>query len=179
MDGFNEQVVKKAKSTKDLLVKIISVLTLITLPVICVLLASYIPYLVFVAFFILVGGIYLVWYIFHMLKVDYEYSINGDHLVVAKIIDLRARKLVCKVPIREIEKLEIGEKSIETMRFSKSFTAARDINCDNENYYLVYNNAAYGRCLLVFSPNEKILQAMKPYLNKEIVLKLFYNRNVG
>ena len=46
-------------------------------------------------------------------------------------------------------------------------------------YYAVFNSAAYGRCLLIFSPNEQILEGMKRYLNKDIVLKLFYNRNAG
>ena len=179
MDIFNEQVVKRAKSFKDTLIKIISVFSLISLPIICVMFAQYIPYLVFIAFFILVGGSYIVCNIFHSLRVEYEYSISDDNLVVAKIIDLRKRKLVCKVPIREIEKLEIGEKSIEDMRFSKTFTAVRDLKCDKENYYAVFNSSAYGKSVLAFSPNEKILQAMRPYLNKDIVLKLFYKRSVG
>ena len=79
----------------------------------------------------------------------------------------------------EYEKLEKGEKSVEGMKFSKSFIAARDIDADDENYYAVFNSAAYGRCLLIFSPNEQILEGMKRYLNKDIVLKLFYKRNAG
>ena len=44
------------------------------------------------------------------------------------------------------------------------------------NTYAVFSKPAYGRCLLVFNPNETILEAMKPYLNREVVVKFFYKR---
>lgn len=52
------------------------------------------------------------------------------------------------------------------MRFLKTFIAARDIDSKDENYFAVFNSPAYGRCLLVFTPNEDILNGMKPHLNK-------------
>ena len=63
------------------------------------------------------------------------------------------------------------------MRFTKTFVAARDIDADDENYYAVFNSTAYGRCVLIFTPNEQILQGMKKYLNKDIMIKLFYSNN--
>ena len=129
--------------------------------------------------FLFLGGIYLVWYVFSSQKVEFEYSVAGDELDISKIISLRKRKKVCKVPIREIDKLEKNEDIINNMRFTKTFIAARDVDVKNDNYYAVFNSPAYGKCLLIFSPNEQILQGMKPYLKKDIVIKLFYNRNVG
>lgn len=180
MEGFNEQVVKRKNNIKNLFIKIISIVLLITIPVLCCVLAVMIPlpYLVYVGLFILIGGIYVVWYIFSQQKVDFEYSVVGDELKIDKVISLRKRKKVCRVPISEIEQLEKGEKSVDGKKFSKSFIAAADFDKDKENYYAVYNSPAYGRSLLVFTPNDKILQAMKPHLKKDIVLKLFYHRNV-
>ena len=34
------------------------------------------------------------------------------------------------------------------------------------------------RCLLVFNPNEQILEGMKPKLEKSLMLKVFYNKTV-
>lgn len=179
MDGFNEQVVKRVNKSKQLLIKVISVALLILVPIICVLLAFVItPYMAFIGLFIFIGGIYAVWYVFSCQKVEYEYSVAGDELNVAKVIALRRRKRICKFSVREIEKLGKGEKTIENMHFTKTFIAASDIDAVEENYYAVFNNPAYGKCLLIFSPNEQILQGMKSYLNKDIVIKLFYNRNV-
>lgn len=179
MEGFNEQVVKRAKKPKNLIIKIIAVMLLILIPLLCIMLAYVITsYLIYVGFFLFLIGIYVVWYVFSSQRVEYEYSVSGDELDVSKIISLRKRKRICKVKIREIEKLEKGEKSIDGMRFSKSFIAAADIDKDEENYYAVFNNPEYGRCLLIFTPNEQILQGMKSNLNKNIMLKIFYNKNV-
>lgn len=177
LEGFNEQVVKRANKPINLIIKILSVMLLIAVPVICIMLAYVITaYLIYVGLFLFLGGIYVVWYVFSSQKVEYEYSISGDELEVSKIVDLRKRKRVCKVSIREIEKLDKGEKTIENMRFAKTFVAARDIDADAENYYAVFNSTAYGRCVLIFTPNEQILEGMKKYLSKDIMIKLFYNR---
>lgn len=180
MEGFNEQVVKRAKKPKNLIIKIIAVMMLILVPTVCILLAYVIKlaYMIYVGFFLFIIGIYVVWYVFTSQKVEFEYSVSGDELEISKIISLRKRKRVCKVKIREIEQLEKGEKSIDGMRFSKSFIAAADIDRDKDNYYAVFNSPAYGRCLLIFTPNEQLLQGMKGYLNKDIMLKIFYNKNV-
>lgn len=180
MEGFNEQVVKRATKLRNILIKVLSVVLLITVPIVCIILGYVItPYMVYVGLFLFMGGIYIVWYVFTSQRVEFEYSIAGDELDIAKVISLRKRKRVCKVPIREIEKLDKGAQTIKNMRFSKTYVAARDIDAESENYYAVFNSVAYGRCLLVFTPNEQILQGMKSYLNKDIVLKLFYHRNVG
>ncbi len=181
MEGFNEQVVKRVNKPINLFIKIISIFLLIAAPIVFSYLAVALKfaYLFYVGLFVFIIGIYVVWYIITSQRVEYEYSVSGDELDVSKIISLRKRKCICKVPIREIEKLEKGAKSVEAMRFSKRFEAARDIDEKSENYYAVYNSAAFGRCLLIFTPNEQILQGMKKHLNKDIVLKLFYNRNAG
>lgn len=181
MEGFNEQIVKRAKKPKNLIIKIISVLLLFAVPAICVLLALAlkIPYIIYLGFFLFLGGIYAVWYVFTSQKVEFEYSVVGGDLEISKVIALRKRKKICKVKISEIEQLEQGENSIDGMRFSKSFYAARDIDASDENYYAVFNSTAYGKSLLVFNPNEQILNGMKSHLNRTIVVKLFYQRNVG
>lgn len=178
MEVFNEQVVKRLNKPVNVIIRILAVMLLILVPLICILLAYVITaYMIYVGLFLFIGGIYVVWYVFSQQKVDYEYSVNGDELDIAKVISLRKRKRVCKVPIRDIEKLDKGEKTIENMRFTKTFVAARDIDADDENYYAVFNSTAYGRCVLIFTPNEQILQGMKKYLNKDIMIKLFYRNN--
>ncbi len=180
MEGFNEQVVKRTNKLKHTLIKVLAIVLLITVPLACVFIAPFtVAYLAVVGFFLFIAGIYVVWYVFSCQKVEYEYSVAGDELEVSKIVSLRKRKRICKMSIREIEILSKGEKTVDNMRFVKTFVAPGDIDAVDENYYAVYNNPAYGRCLLIFSPNEKILNGMKPYLNKDIVLKLFYHRNVG
>lgn len=177
MEVFNEQLVKRAKKPKQLIIKILSVVLLITVPLVCFILAFplKIAYLIYIAFFIFLIGIYIVWYVFSIQKIEYEYAVSGGMIEIAKIIALRKRKTMCKLQISDIEILDKDEKVIDTMRFAKRIEACADIN-DENNYYAVFNSVAYGRTLLIFAPNEKILNAMKGHLKKDIVLKIFYKR---
>ena len=174
MNNFNEQVVRRVNKPKNLIIKIVSVLLLILVPTTLFLLAfATIAYLIYVAFFVFIGGIYAVWYVFSIQKVDFEYSVSGNELEIAKVVALRKRKTMCKVQINEIERLEKDDTEIKKMRFLKTFIAK------DENYFAVFNSPAYGRCLLVFTPNEDILNGMKPHLNKNIVVQLFYKRKMS
>ena len=81
------------------------------------------------------------------------------------------------MPINEITELTKDEKVIDKMRFTKTFIAARDIDSKDENYFAAFNSPAFGKCLLIFTPNENILEGMKSHLDKKLVIKLFYRKN--
>ena len=102
MEGFNEQVVKRDKTAKSLVIKIVAVVLLFVIPLTLVFLGRFIPYMAMVGLFVFIGGIYVVWWVFTSQKVEYEYSINGDMLNIAKIISLRRRKRVCDINIKDI-----------------------------------------------------------------------------
>ena len=71
MEIFNEQLVKRVKKPKQLIIKILSVALLITIPALCIALAYplNLAYLIYVAFFIFLIGIYIVWYVFSIQRV--------------------------------------------------------------------------------------------------------------
>ena len=174
MEGFNEQVVKRVNKAKQLIIKIISVIVLIMIPFIGagIAILTHIQYIFMISIFLFIG----VWYVFSQQKVEYEYSVAGNDLDVSKIISLRKRKLVCRVPINEITELTKDEKVIDKMRFTKTFVATRDIDSKDENYFAAFNSPAFGKCLLIFTPNEQILEGMKSHLDKKLVIKIFYQK---
>ncbi len=178
MEGFVEQVVKREMTAKNLMIKIMAVALEIILPLFFVMLANLtsVFYLVMVGLFVFIGGLYIVWYVFTSQKVEYEYAVNGDVLDVAKIVSLRKRKRLCRVTIKDIDLLEVGDANIQDMHFRKMAMAAKNAKNTKENYFAVYTMPAYGKCLLVFNPNENILQAMKPHMKKELMIKLFYRK---
>ena len=134
------------------------------------------PVKTLVGFFIFIGGVYVVWYIFSLQKVEFEYAVNGDVLDIAKIISLRKRKRVCRINIRDIERIEVGDSEIKNMAFRKVYLAAKNPNDTEINTYAVFTEPAYGKCMLVFNPNDTIMQAMKPYVNKDVLLKTYYKK---
>ena len=176
MEGFNEQVVKRDKTAKSLFIKIAAVVLLFAVPLSFVLLGRIIPYMAMVGLFIFIGGIYVVWWVFTSQKVEYEYSVNGDTLNVAKIISLRRRKRVCNINIKDFESIEVGDQNIRERHFGKMYFAAKNPADVSTNTFAVFADPVYGKCLLVFTPNESILNGLKPYLKRDIVVKLFYKR---
>ena len=78
--------------------------------------------------------------------------------------------------LQSAEMLEKGDDKIKTMHFRKVYEAAKDVSDTKENYYAVFNEIAYGKSLLIFNPNDTVLKAMKPYLEKSIMLKIFYGK---
>lgn len=178
MPLFNEQIVKRQNKTKQLVIKILAVTLTILIPAICVLIAPLTNfYIAIVGFFLLLGGIYACWYTITSQSVEFEYAITSDELNIAKVIALRKRKRLLRFPISTITKITKDEKEIDNGRYTKTVEACRDIDAEDENYYAVINHPALGNCLLIFSPNEQMLNAMKPHLSRDVVLKLFYNRD--
>lgn len=180
MDVFFEQVVKRKRTAKSVAIIIATIAVLILVPVTCCLLAVLgivIPYMIYVGLFLFLIGIYVAWYIITSQRVEYEYSVFSGTLDVAKIISKRKRKRVCKVEIKDIELFcKADDDRLNQRRCAKHFTAAADLADAENTYCAVYNNPAYGRTILEFTPNEKIREAMKPHLKKDIVLEMFYHR---
>ena len=178
-DGFNEQVVKRVNKPRQLIIKIFSVLVVVMLPFAAagVAIMTQVQYIFVAGLFLTLGGIYGVWYVFSQQKVEFEYAVAGNDLDVYKIISLSKRKLMCRVPINQNIGQTKSEKEIENIRITKTFIAPRDIDAKDENYFVIFNSPVFGKCLLVFSPNEQILEGMRHHLNKTLVLKLFYQNS--
>ncbi len=179
-DIFIEQLVKKKRSLKDRVIFIAVILMVILIPVTFVVLAMkkiVVAYFIYIAFFFLIFGIWFIWFVRSHQNVEFEYQVVQDILVVSKIIAKRKRKEIMKLDVRTVDKLEKGDDpEIQKMNFVKVYDAAEHSADDKNTTYAVYQHAALGRCALLFNPNERVLNGMKPYLKKDIVLKIFYNR---
>ena len=178
MDAMVEQVVKKKKEKKDLMVKLLTITIVVLLPVICFFLAPLINfYFLMIGFFLLLGGIYVAWYVFSNLKVEYEYSIVSGSITISKIMSKRKRKGIVNFEASKIEELyEYDNRDFDTRMFSHIFSACGAASPDYKTYAAVITTEKYGRSVLLFTPNEKFLLAMKPYLSRQIVVNLFYKR---
>ena len=175
-EGFNEQVVKRVNKPKQLIIKIVAVIVWLTIPFIgaSIAIITGIQYVFIVGLLVFLAAIYGVWYVFSSQKVEFEYSVVGNTLDVSKIISLRRRKRLCKVQINEIEELTRDGSKFDNARVTKTIMAAGDPEKKDEVYYALYNDPAYGKCLLLFSPNENIIKGMRPHLDKRLVIELFY-----
>ena len=178
MDIFVEQLVKKEKTVRDRLITVCIVLCVVLLPLACVALAyiTSIYYFIMVAFFVLIAAVYGAWYFITAQNVEYEYSVTNSNITVDKVIAKRKRKRIVSFDIKKIEEMgKFDDKDYEKRKYDKlMFAAASDFGEDG--YAAVFFIEKYGNCLLLFSPNEKVLEAMRPYLKRDIAVNLFIKK---
>ena len=92
----------------------------------------------------------------------------------------RKRKGIVSFEASKIEELyEYDNRDFDTRMFSHIFSACGADSPDYKTYDAVITTEKYGRSVLLFTPNEKFLLAMKPYLSRQIVVNLFYKRYPG
>lgn len=184
MEGFCEQVVKVKKGSKHVVMCLLLIGAFLV-PIVFLMalfyrgaMAGVVDY--FYALFALVLamiGAFVIWAcIPRILKVEYDYSVYGSDFIVAKVTAQSSRKRKLKMEIKHIERLaKLSDEDIPKNKYVKKydFTGNHDVS---EIYFAEFRLPQKGLCLLLFVPNEKILEGMRPYLNRDIALKLFYKR---
>ena len=117
--------------------------------------------------------VYLVRFI---LLVEYEYSFVNGELTVDKISAKSKRKHMIDVSVKHFEK--IGKYDPEKVNNLK-VEVVRDYASDSyapETVYAYYKDNGSGRkTLLIFTPNEKLIGSIKPYVNGMMFREAFPN----
>ncbi len=94
--------------------------------------------------------------------VEYDYIVEDDVFVIAKIKNLKTRKEVVNVPVSAFKRIDPYNaenfKNLDAKKLNCS------LNADSEKYVLTYERGE--RCAVVFEPNEELLKMIKKELNK-------------
>ena len=160
MDTFTEELVVKQNTQKDIAKLVVYLLGIFTVPAIFILLgvtvnAYFIIVAICAAFFAIYGSYYLVTGLYK----EFEYAVTNSNITVDKVIAKRNRKRVISVDIKRFNSLKAS------------------ITPDGDDVYgaEMHLEKFGGECLLLFSPGEKTLDAMKPYLKNTIKAEMFKN----
>lgn len=172
-DIFVEHMIKRRKGTKDYLCYGGIILGFIALMWASVLLffLSGIPSL---PFLLIVGSVVGAYYLITMRNVEFEYAITNGDMTVDKIINCRSRKRLTSFDCGDIETLgdyDIDADSLKNKRFDKIVNAS-DYEDGRGAAYLITKSKKTGYTLLLYSPSEKISDAMKPFLSRELKMEL-------
>ncbi len=165
MEGIREQLVKKAFDSSDR-AKTYGVLAgSLLLAIIVFFLITYVMgWAMVVVALIFAGAImYGGYWLTGEFNVEYEYCFSSGELIVDKVINQRRRKPMCSVNLRSADAFYKEPKKLpdDTTRFSA-------IGDGGEVYAIEFKDSKYGRSLLLFTPNDKMLEVIKPYLPRII-----------
>ena len=178
MGNLVEQLVPKQKDVKYWLNIFLIILAAVGLPGILVALSfiTGVRYLIVAAFFVLLFCIYGVWFFVTSLRVDYEYACLGSVLRVDRIIARRRRKPLIKFDIKSVSDFfRYDDREMGSRKISKVYRASAK-EFSEENYVLIFRHEARGECALIFTPNEQMLEAIKPYFSAELKKKLYFSK---
>jgi len=161
---FNEQLVKRSPSAKSRLIQVaIGVLAVLLCGVLALepSLLSVIPVLLVA---IIIGAFVLI----RRQNVEYEYTLNDAYLEIDKIFAKSSRKNVASVELTTVEFFAKVEEEITTLKdkYQTVYDCAGDVG---EVYGIAYPGVGEeGKCILLFTPNEKMLDALHRAISPRI-----------
>ena len=159
-DTFIEQIIKKKPTPQDILIKVLILFVGVIVALIMAFIAFNSSLLGPFAALFAVGAIYFTWRLITSLDLEYEYIYTNGEIDVDCIKAKRKRKRITTVKISAFEVFE----EYDHMKYKDNKYDVRILACtsiaDENTYCATYRGKEGKSCLLVFSPNEKLLNAM-------------------
>ena len=180
MDNLIEQVVPKKRDVGYVIRIIIIILIAIGIPTGFIVAGklTQTAYLAIIGLFLLLFCAYGAWYFITSQNVEFEYSFLSSVLRIDRIIAKRKRKPVVKVDVKRFDNIfPYTDSEMDKHKFNKVYHAAHE-EFSEENYVASFHDEAKGKCAIIFTPNEELLNEMKLYFGNELRKKLFKNKQL-
>lgn len=165
-DVFLEQIVNKRDGLKDKLIKGLILSCGVLLFLFFIFLSGFTKLFGTYIFVVGAGFIALAWYIVSGLNLEFEYIYTNGEIDIDKISAKRKRKRLMSVRVSLFQEFGIynhEEKKAE--KYDIRYYAG--INpLEPNSYYAVFPNKDGQKCLLVFNPNEKLLEKISGLYKK-------------
>ncbi|MCQ2440669.1 MAG: DUF6106 family protein [Clostridia bacterium] len=166
MDTFFEQIVAIKKTGKSLLL-ITGIWFLAFAVSMLVFIFLFSSTFSFLAILLIFGAFYGAYKLSGRLSVEYEYIITNGTMDVDKIIAKSSRKRDASFELADVERLEKYNKNAKPVgNYEKTVIACNED--DPSAYFIVVSKEGKGKLLLVFTPNERIKEAMVKFIPKFI-----------
>ena len=174
MDTFVEQIIVRKKTGKDF-----AILAGILLGGCLLAAGSMIAFMMtglsIIPMVAIVGICWGGYMLLGMRNIEYEYSFTNGDITVDKIIAKRKRKRVVSFDAKNVELIgEVGENTVKAGSEVKTVYRTGVLASGQGGWYIVYSrDGGSSKSMLLFSPNEKFIQALKPFLPARVRLDAF------
>ena len=167
MDSFVEQIVRKHSRGIDYVKKLlVLVATFLVALFLLFVVGGFLPQLFAMGFMASVGVLFGGYYLSSNLNIEYEYLFTNGELDIDKIIAQRKRKRLCTIDVRSFEQFGVYTENVKTDNIATTIVAT-----DNTGvgiYYAIFKHSKLGQTMLLFTPEERFLEAMKTHLPRSI-----------
>lgn len=154
---FKEQIVKRDEKNIVLIKRLLIAVAAATLCAIILLVPVFFAFVPIFLFIVIVGAFFL----WRNCDVEFEYYVGDSDLDISKIYGKSKRKSIDSINLRSIKEIYVEERDVRSLK--REFTTAYDCTGGDEKALAIsYNGSGEsGNCIMLFSPNEKIISAMK------------------
>lgn len=172
-DVFIEHMVRKQRTPTTALCKVGIVAGAVVVSFLVMTFSRLVPMLSFFSPFLVMGVLYGAYYLITSMNVEFEYAITNGELDVDQIIAQRKRKRLVSVNCRQVEsfgRYKAGEH--EGKQYQTKIIACDSLASD-DLWHCTLRLKESGLTLVVFSANQKMLDAIKPFLPRPIAHAAF------
>ena len=174
-DVFVEYMIKKKTSLKDVAMMVGAAVLGGVLVIGSLLLTSVFGVPPMIPFFVICAVVYGLYWVITSRSIEFEYSITNGDITVDMILNRKRRKRLTSFDARAIE--EMGNYTenaarLKNRRVDKTIVAS--VTDDGKDaWYIIAKSRKTGLTLLVFSPNEKCIEAIKPFMDRRLRFEIF------
>lgn len=172
-DVFIEYLVKKRTTPVTILLKIGIAVAAVLVALLVLTFSGFLGSLSFLGVVIAVGTVYGAYYLITSQNIEYEYSVTNGEMDVDIIVAQRRRKRLLTVNCKEVEAFGRYKEEDHTQKNYQTKIFACDSPVGEDVWYCSSRQKEKGLTILVFNANEKMLNAIKPYLPRPIMHEAF------
>ena len=166
MDTFVEQIIYRKKTkTQVALAALIMALTSILVVMLFLFLRS-------LAFVLMLPLGWLMWWLLSGMNIEYEYCITNGDIDVDRIVARRKRERVVSVALKKVESAGRYEPEKWQGRQVDRLVFAAPSEKEEGLYCFSYRSKKRGYTLVVFQPNERVMEAFVKSLPRLIQLDM-------
>lgn len=166
MDLFKEQIVKVKKTNYTYFIQGLIWLFAVAITAVTFLLIKGTP------LFIIAGAVagYCAYKVTTSFNIEYEYTITNGLVDIDKIINKASRKEIVSFESKNIEEIYKYNKDFVKDKSKKIIVCTDDF----ENSLIIgVNTVSLGKCYIVFSPNEDLIDLIKTFAPRSITREFF------
>ncbi len=166
MDIFKEQILKVRKTPAEYILIAIIVIFAVVSSVLLFLYSGKYPFFIL----LIVGIFYGSGKLLGMFSIEYEYIVTNSAIDIDKIISKSSRKRIASFESKDIIRCE---KAVGTVPVTDATDRFICCDKDDKNAYWILVNKNGKKTLIMFAPNEKIIEAIRLGAPKNMQRELF------
>ena len=169
---FVEDIIKREWKPVEYVKSVGIVVGMFFLTIVILYVLTLFSFLIFLMPAAIAAAIWVCWILISNMRIEYEYSITDGYMVVDQIASRRKRKRLIAFELRDVETFgKFNEAQMQKSYDSKIL--AHDNVDEHEHWYMELTHKDAGRALVVFTPSERVMAAIKPFLRRQVAFQAF------